>query len=187
MQTAESSKYSPKTRPGAVIGELSFPAWHIRPHEIITKYEKTPISLPHGYRFSAFARPIVRFRRASSAAQDASGYFTVSQVNGVWWLIDPNGKQVVSRGLDVLQFDDTYVDASGVSALQQSNLKLYGSVEKWRTAIMQRMSDLGFNTAGAWSDPEFLGAHIDATLPLAETRVVYLGQPFVAEKFGNDA
>jgi len=121
------------------------------------------------------------------AAQDASGYFTVSQVNGVWWLIDPNGKQVVSRGLDVLQFDDTYVDASSVSALQQSNLKLYGSVEKWRTAIMQRMSDLGFNTAGAWSDPEFLGAHIDATLPLAETRIVYLGQPFVAEKFGNDA
>lgn len=81
----------------------------------------------------------------------ATGFFRTEQVNGVWWLVDPDGHLFVSKGVNHVSFHGDHCPALGYSPYNRNVQAKYGSEEKWAEATAQRLRNWGFNTIGAWS------------------------------------
>jgi parallel beta-helix repeat protein len=60
----------------------------------------------------------------------STGYFYVTEDNGIWWFIDPNGEKFYSLGMAFISVDDYY----------------YGNISDWVTLTQERLDDWGFNT-----------------------------------------
>lgn len=81
----------------------------------------------------------------------ATGFFRTEQVNGVWWLVDPDGHLFISKGVNHVSFHGDHCPALGYSPYNRNVQAKYGSEEKWAEATAQRLRNWGFNTIGAWS------------------------------------
>jgi hypothetical protein len=86
----------------------------------------------------------------ASGAEGA--YFTVAQSQGVWWLVDPQGKKVFSRGVCGVSPGEA-LDRFDPAAPAYCALRFYPSADKWRQATQERLRFWGFNTLGAGADP----------------------------------
>jgi hypothetical protein len=136
-----------------------------------------------------------------------TGYFRVDQVDGRWWLVDPDGHLFLSTGCDVIRPEMTTRvsgrerffaalppesiggararEEAGASFLTWNLARRFGE-STWRTAwvdfTLRRMDEWGLNTVGNWSDPELwkTGRKVYA-VPLGrwESEVSYLGLPDV--------
>jgi len=89
----------------------------------------------------------------------ATGFFYAQQIDGRWWLIDPEGNRflhmaVVSVGVQ---------HGPGFKAALAA--KFGGSRDQWLAATMALLTNAGFNGTGAWSD--------DALLQASPRRLVY--------------
>ena len=93
---------------------------------------------------------------------EATGYFYTKFVDGRWWTIDPLG----------YPFFRTAVVGIGRGSSNQSKLALskYGTAEAWAQAATDRLWELGFNSAGGWSDITTLA---NVSKPLAQTKILY--------------
>ncbi|MEM3647905.1 MAG: hypothetical protein QW506_01925, partial [Thermoproteota archaeon] len=97
---------------------------------------------------------------------NASGFFHVEKINGVWWLIDPEGNCFISKGVNHVSFDADYSPSLGYSPYNKAVLKKYGGVEPWAKATVERLRSYGFNTIGAWSSRELYNFKIPYTVIL---------------------
>ena len=61
---------------------------------------------------------------------ESTGYFYVTEEDGIWWFIDPNGEKFYSLGMSFISVDDYF----------------YGNVTDWVTQTQQRLDEWGFNT-----------------------------------------
>jgi hypothetical protein len=96
-----------------------------------------------------FAAPAETLRTPTKATPEVKGWST-AKINGVWWLVDPQGKPFYSKGVDIV--------APGI----QSQKSMVGhaffwanfcpTIDKWRTEVGARLKKWGFNTLGGWSD-----------------------------------
>ena len=107
----------------------------------------------------------------SQAGSGHSGFFHAEQRDGRWWLIDPDGKPFISKGVDTIQFAQDCILGTRVSPYGETNKRKYGSPEAWRKAIALRLWNWGFNTLGAWSDVKLAeldinGRHLAYTVNL---------------------
>ena len=94
---------------------------------------------------------------------EATGYFYTKFIDGRWWTIDPLGYPF---------FRTAVVGISRGSSNQASlALSMHGSVENWAQASTDRLRELGFNSAGGWSDITNLA---QVNKPLAQTKILYL-------------
>lgn len=84
----------------------------------------------------------------------ATGFFHAEKREGHWWLIDPAGKPFISKGVDAVNIVPDQARGTDRSPYQEASLLKYGTNERWREAVAERLLGLGFNTVGAWSDPE---------------------------------
>jgi hypothetical protein len=94
--------------------------------------------------------------RASAADGRATGFFHVEQMNGVWWLVDPDGRPFFSKGVNFVSFAGDHSPALRYSPYQRAVEAKYGTAGKWAASVATRMRGLGFNTVGPWSSPEML-------------------------------
>lgn len=93
-----------------------------------------------------------------SRQREARGFFYTEQVDGRWWLVDPDGCLFLSIGVNAVR--------AGTSPQMQKALPVrFGTAEKWRDATIALLRKNGFNSSGAWSD--------DAFLRQATQRIVY--------------
>lgn len=83
----------------------------------------------------------------------ATGFFRTEKVDGVWWLIDPDGHFFISKGVNHVSFQGDYSPALGYSPYNRNVQAKYGSEERWAEATAKRLKSWGFNTIGAWSSP----------------------------------
>jgi hypothetical protein len=81
----------------------------------------------------------------------ATGFFHAEQVNGRWWLVDPEGCLMLSVGCCSVSLNRT---ENGRAALQ----KKFGSEERWADATLELLAANGFNTLACWSDAKRLPA-----------------------------
>ncbi|MCS7254779.1 MAG: beta-galactosidase [Armatimonadota bacterium] len=81
----------------------------------------------------------------------ATGFFRVECIDGVWWLVDPDGHLFVSKGVNHVSYRGDYCPALGYSPYHRNVQSKYGSEEKWAETTVQRLRSWGFNTIGAWS------------------------------------
>jgi len=117
-----------------------------------------------------------RFGGLAEGGAAASGYFRVAQIDGVWWLIDPDGGRFLSKGVVAVNFDHDNIRGTEQHPYRESCTAKYGSRDAWRRAVADRLASWGFNTLGAWSEPEIARA---GKTPLATAAgVVYLATAY---------
>ena len=88
----------------------------------------------------------------SSFAQ--SGYFRLENRAGVWWLLDPNGARTLSIGVDTIRYEGDRIQGTAAEPYLEAVKKLYPDRASWGQGVLARLRSWGFNTIGAWSDPE---------------------------------
>jgi len=75
-------------------------------------------------------------------------YFRTKKINGVWWLITPEGNPFISRGVT----DVNYLGPKlSPGPFHDILVKKYGSEEEWVKASLLRIGEWAFNTIGPWS------------------------------------
>lgn len=84
----------------------------------------------------------------------ATGFFHTQQIDGVWWLVDPEGELFLSKGVNHVSYTADHAPALGYSPYGRVTAEKYGSAEAWAQAAVARLRSWGFNTIGAWSSPE---------------------------------
>ncbi|MBI3785216.1 MAG: hypothetical protein HY270_17630 [Deltaproteobacteria bacterium] len=82
----------------------------------------------------------------------ASGRFRTEQINGVWWLVTPEGNAYFSSGVNHVTSEGDYAPALGRSPYQDNLLARYGTTQAWSDAVVDRFERLGLTTIGAWSE-----------------------------------
>jgi agarase len=117
----------------------------------------------------------------ASGAQAADAFFQVRKSDGKWWLIDPDGRPFLSKGVTTVQFAQDTIQGTHRSPYGETNQAKYGSREAWRQAAAKRLIDWGFNTLGAWSDEELAKIEVEGKR-LAYAPTIDLGAAFVAQK-----
>ena len=99
---------------------------------------------------------------ANGTIGEATGYYYTEYINGRWWTVDPEGYPFYRTAMVEVR--------GGVSPTQKANvLAEHGSLEVWAESATARLSKLGFNSTGAWSDIELLSA---VETPLAQTTLL---------------
>jgi agarase len=111
------------------------------------------------------------------------GFFHAEQIAGRWWLIAPDGRRFISRGVTTVQFAQDHIQGTNISPYGDTNKAKYGSREAWRETVARRLFGWGFNTLGAWSD-EALSAIAVGGQHLAYAPTIDLGAGFVEQKKG---
>ncbi len=80
------------------------------------------------------------------------GYFYVDQIDGKWWLIDPDGWAFFCKGVcSVHHVADHCPALGGHSPYERVTKQKYGTPEKFAAAAVKRLWGWNFNTLGAYS------------------------------------
>jgi agarase len=103
--------------------------------------------------------------RGISAA--ATGRFRTQQIDGVWWLITPDGHGFFSLGVDHLRPGGDFSPALNRAPYYDNIIAKYGSETAWAAATLPRLQDLGVNTIGAFSEPQWFPSQMAYTVRLA--------------------
>jgi len=82
------------------------------------------------------------------------GFYRVVNQNGVWWLLDPAGSPVLSQGVDSMRYDGQPIRGTTQFPYRDAVASIYPDRNTWGLATLARMRLWGFNTIGAWSDPQ---------------------------------
>jgi hypothetical protein len=88
----------------------------------------------------------------SAFAQE--GYFRVEAPNGVWWIINPRGEPMLSSGVDHISYESDRIKGAGRCPYADALDPIYPDRNAWGLEALARIRRWGFNTVGAWSDPE---------------------------------
>lgn len=83
-----------------------------------------------------------------------TGLFTTAQMDGRWWLVDPNGYAMLSVGTDHCNYEVHWCEALHYAPYHRSVQKQYGSADRWGKAEAARLRSWGFTTLGANSSPQ---------------------------------
>jgi hypothetical protein len=143
---------------------------------------------------------------------EATGFFRVERIDGIWWFVDPDGHLFLSAGADVIRpemmtrtlgreaFFERLPPAAivpdfrregdpGASFLTWNIHRRFGEnwVDPWMDLTLRRLDAWGLNTIANWSDSRLWDARRKPyVIPLAgwQTEVNYLGLPDVySEEF----
>ena len=157
-----------------------------------------------------------RYGGFSHTKAQATGFFRVEQVDGIWWFVDPDGHHFFSAGVDVVSpfiITPTQGRTSIFSVLpppemlrgqpesQRPGASFYlANIQRrwgrewqksWVNLTVDRMYSWGLNTVANWSTPEILGSkRIPYVVNLEgwRTRRSYFGLPDVYSKeFGENS
>jgi hypothetical protein len=82
------------------------------------------------------------------------GFFHVEKRAGVWWLIGPDGAPSISIGVDTIRYQGDPVGSTGATPYNEAVKRSFPDRDAWEASVLSRLSEWGFNTIGAWSDPE---------------------------------
>ncbi len=98
-----------------------------------------------------------------------SGFFRVDELDGVFWLVDPDGGRFLSKGVNTVRFDQDQVGNTNRVPYANACREKYGSQHIWRAAAANRLAGWQFNTLGCWSDELVAnaGSSLLATAPTA--------------------
>jgi len=107
-----------------------------------------------------------RFGGWLGVRSQATGFFRVEEIRGVWWFITPEGNAFLSKGVNHVSYTADFAPTLGYSPYGRVAEAKYGSAPKWAQAAAQRLWHWGFNTIGAWSSAEMFQQQMPYTLIL---------------------
>jgi len=103
-----------------------------------------------------------------------SGFFRVEQIEGKWWLIDPDGRGFFALGTDHANFNVHWCEKLGYAPYSRNLAQKYGSEEAWAAETARRLKSWGFNCVAANHSPSLRHRG------LAHMEILDLGQGFAA-------
>ena len=109
---------------------------------------------------------------ADVSAKSAAGFYRVAEDEGTWWVVDPSGEQLLSRGVNVVHYDGDHSPLLGYAPYGRAVQQKYGSRAAWAEAAARRLRDWGFNTIGSWSDEAMYSSGLAYTQNLNIARSV---------------
>jgi len=86
----------------------------------------------------------------SGKAEFKDKKWSTTEINGVKWLTDPEGKPFYSKGVNIVAPGRESEKSRAGEAYCWANF--YPSIEQWRTKVGAQIREWGFNTLGGWSD-----------------------------------
>jgi hypothetical protein len=104
-----------------------------------------------------------------------TGYFHLTERDGVCWLVDPDGGRYLSKGVNTVRLDQDRIRNSERFPYAEACKRKYQSCDAWCNCAADRLVQWGFNTLGAWSDEAVARGGI---APLAVTPILDLGMSY---------
>jgi hypothetical protein len=105
----------------------------------------------------------------------ATGFFYTAKINNRWFVIDPEGHPFNVTAVNSIR---PGTSSNNDKALQQQ----FGSNAAWASATIKQLQQLGFNTAGSWSDVESIKLNNRTTEhPFAYTSQLSLLSGYIRE------
>ena len=105
----------------------------------------------------------------------ATGFFHTAKINNRWFVIDPQGHPFNVTAVNSMR---PGTSSNNDKALQQQ----FGSKEAWASATIKQLQQLGFNTAGSWSDVESIKLYnLTTDHPFAYTLQLSLLSGYIRE------
>lgn len=112
----------------------------------------------------AATKPAVRATKATAAVAKtpfpATGYFSVAQNDGRWWLVTPQGEPFYAAGIDTVSPVGDTDQVTGLCLYCEAVASEYPNVNDWATATVAQLRSWGFNTLGDFSDDSLLGSQM---------------------------
>jgi len=91
--------------------------------------------------------------RPGNALAEDTGFFRTLQVEGRWWLLDPEGKPFFDIGTDHVSYRDHWCEALGYAPYNRNVATKYGSEAAWAETTLARLKSWGFNCLPAGHSP----------------------------------
>jgi hypothetical protein len=109
----------------------------------------------------------------------ATGRFRVERIDGVWWLVTPDGHAFFSMGVTGVRPEGDFAPALGTSPYHDNVLARWGDEAAWAEVAAERLASLHVNTLGGWSRTALFPARIAYTevLSFASRAPVVAGAP----------
>lgn len=104
----------------------------------------------------------------------ATGFFHVQTNDGRWWIVDPEGNPFYSIGINACTANGSVDASNGKNRYNDAVKANYANYDEWAETTVERLQSWGFNTAGAWSDPNLLGTRMPYALILNISGVDWL-------------
>lgn len=82
----------------------------------------------------------------------ATGRFQIAEIDGVWWLVTPDGHGMFSAGIVGVRVEGDFAPTIGTAPYRDNVLARYGSATAWAEVTLIRLLDIHVNTIGSWSD-----------------------------------
>ncbi|MBN1505271.1 MAG: hypothetical protein JW955_00410 [Sedimentisphaerales bacterium] len=73
----------------------------------------------------------------------STGFFYVTERDGVWWLVTPQGNAFLSKGVNNVSFRADNAPALGYSPYERAVQDKYGSQDAWAEAVVTRLRGWG--------------------------------------------
>lgn len=89
-------------------------------------------------------------------------YFHVEQLDGKYWLVDPDGYAFLSKGVGHVIWAGDSSRSLGYSPYEKNIKAKYGAAfkELWVKTTLNRLKSFGFNSLGAWSCEEIKAQNV---------------------------
>ncbi len=139
---------------------------------VYTKYPTRVVSTLQGYEASTAELDLYDEYggyKDENLKQAATGYFYTKKIGDRWWTIDPLGYPYYRTACVQI--------AMGTTKQKAALLGKYGTVSGWAHGATDRMWELGFNSAGGWSDTDNL---IKVDAPLSQTSILYVMKKYAS-------
>jgi hypothetical protein len=110
--------------------------------------------MPVNYRplVQSIALGVSALLLATNGALAKPGYYSVAEIKGIWWFVDPNGKAFYSLGVNDIRPEST-PDTYDPQRPAYAAFRHYDSTEDWADHSIKRLQNWNFNTIGGWADP----------------------------------
>ncbi len=105
----------------------------------------------------------------------ATGFFYATNLDGRWWLVDPNGCLFIDRGVS---------DVEKVRGIESKQVlaQEFGNETNWAVQTTALLRSNGFNNLGAWSD---VGRLRSMAHPLVYTRILNFMSSYGEQRGGT--
>ena len=91
--------------------------------------------------------------RPGRALVKGEGFFRTAEVDGRWWLVDPEGKPFFAVGTDHVNYHAHFCEKLGYAPYNRNVEAKFGSEEAWATNTIERLKAWGFNELPAGHSP----------------------------------
>ena len=91
--------------------------------------------------------------RPGRALVKGKGFFRTAEVDGRWWLVDPEGKPFFAVGTDHVNYHAHFCEKLGYAPYNRNVQAKFGSEEAWATNTIERLKAWGFNELPAGHSP----------------------------------